>query len=168
MSWKKLLAVAAVVGAAQFAFAATESSDARPRGGGFAGGARFSAPRAAAPRSAPRISAPRFAPRVSTPRFAPRMSAPRVFPRAQAFRAVRPPAGYRPNFRRVGPGPVRIVRPRRRFYAAPIYAAPVYTYPYVYSYGYSDGCAWLYRRAVVTGDPYWWDRYYECTGYDYY
>jgi hypothetical protein len=158
MSWKKLLAVAVVVGAAQFAFAATEPSDARPRGGGFSGGARFSAPRAAAPRFAPRMSAPRFAPRASVPRFA---------PRAQTFRAVRPPVGYRPNFRRVGPGPVRIVRPRRRFYAAPVYAAPIYTYPYVYSYGYSDGCEWLYRRAVVTNDPYWWDRYYECTGYDY-
>jgi hypothetical protein len=158
MSWKKLLAVATVVGAAQFAFAASEPSDARPRGGGFAGGARFSAPRAAAPRFAPRMSAPRFAPRASAPRFA---------PGAQTFRSVRPPAGYRPNFRRVGPGPVRIVRPRRRFYPAPIYAAPIYTYPYVSSYGYSDSCEWLYRRAVVTGDPYWWDRYYECTGYYY-
>lgn len=151
MSWKKLLAVTAVVATAQFAFAATEPSDARARGGGnFGGGARFSAPR------------------VSAPRFAPRMSAPRFAPRAQTFRAVRPPvAAFRPNYRRVGPGPVRVVRPYRRIYRAPIYAAPIVTYPYAYNYGYSDSCAWLYRRAVVTGDPYWWDRYYDCAGYDY-
>jgi hypothetical protein len=38
---------------------------------------------------------------------------------------------------------------------------------YAYGYGYG-GCRWLYRNAVVTGDPYWWDRYYACTAYDYY
>ena len=32
----------------------------------------------------------------------------------------------------------------------------------VYGYG---GCAWLRRQAVATGDPYWWDRYYNCVGY---
>ena len=26
-------------------------------------------------------------------------------------------------------------------------------------------CGWLYRRAVATGSPYWWNRYYQCTGY---
>jgi hypothetical protein len=35
---------------------------------------------------------------------------------------------------------------------------------YDYGYGYG-GCGWLYRRAVVTGSPYWWDRYYACAGY---
>jgi len=45
-----------------------------------------------------------------------------------------------------------------------------YGAPYVY-YGYSgyDGCGWLYRNAIRTGDPYWWDRYYACRDgyYDY-
>jgi len=48
---------------------------------------------------------------------------------------------------------------------------PSYGYGYghypSYGYGYG-GCRWLYRNAVVTGDPYWWDRYYACTAYDYY
>ena len=35
---------------------------------------------------------------------------------------------------------------------------------YDYGYGYG-GCGWLYRRAVVTGSPYWWDRYYACASY---
>jgi hypothetical protein len=33
------------------------------------------------------------------------------------------------------------------------------------AYGYGGGCGWLYRNALATGDPYWWNRYYECTGY---
>jgi len=40
-----------------------------------------------------------------------------------------------------------------------------YGWPYIsYSY-YGGGCGWLYRRAVATGSPYWWNRYYECIGY---
>ena len=35
---------------------------------------------------------------------------------------------------------------------------------YGYGYGYG-GCGWLYRNAVATGDAYWWNRYYSCTGY---
>jgi hypothetical protein len=35
-------------------------------------------------------------------------------------------------------------------------------YPYYYNdYGYG-GCGWLYRRAVATGSPYWWNRYRAC------
>ena len=30
---------------------------------------------------------------------------------------------------------------------------------------HGGGCGWLYRRAVATGSPYWWNRYYECIGY---
>ena len=41
-----------------------------------------------------------------------------------------------------------------------------YGLPYI-SYGYGGGCGWLYRNAIATGDPYWWSRYYECTGYYY-
>ena len=33
---------------------------------------------------------------------------------------------------------------------------------------YSDDCYWLRRQAIITGSPYWWDRYYACVGYDYY
>lgn len=41
--------------------------------------------------------------------------------------------------------------------------------PYFYDYGYYDGyyggddCGWLYRRAVSTNSPYWWNRYRACT-----
>jgi hypothetical protein len=41
-------------------------------------------------------------------------------------------------------------------------------YPYYggyYSYGYGGGCGWLYAQAVATGNPYWWQRYYDCVGY---
>lgn len=27
---------------------------------------------------------------------------------------------------------------------------------------YWGDCQWLYNRAVVTGSPYWWDRYDQC------
>ena len=39
-------------------------------------------------------------------------------------------------------------------------------YPWygVYAYG-GGGCGWLYSRAITTGSAYWWDRYYQCTGY---
>jgi hypothetical protein len=38
-------------------------------------------------------------------------------------------------------------------------------YPYDYV---DDGCYWLRRRALYTGSPYWWHRYYACRhGYDY-
>jgi len=40
-----------------------------------------------------------------------------------------------------------------------------YSRPY-FGYGYYGGeCGWLYRRAIATGSPYWWDRYYDCMGY---
>jgi hypothetical protein len=32
-----------------------------------------------------------------------------------------------------------------------------------YAYGY--GCQWLKWKAIDTGSPYWWNRYYECIGY---
>ena len=51
----------------------------------------------------------------------------------------------------------------RRFNRFAFYAVPAY-------YGYYDsgyGCGWLYQRAVVTGSPYWWRRYYACRD-DYY
>jgi hypothetical protein len=47
---------------------------------------------------------------------------------------------------------------RGRFYAAAPY---FYDYGY-YDYGYGGGCGWLYRRAVQTGSPYWWNRYEDC------
>ena len=41
------------------------------------------------------------------------------------------------------------------FVGAPIYA----------SYAYGGGCAWLRYRALVTGSPYWWQRYRWCLGW---
>src|SRR5262249_61175032 len=32
----------------------------------------------------------------------------------------------------------------------------------LYPYAYGDGCYWLRRRALSTGSPYWWRRYYAC------
>jgi len=48
--------------------------------------------------------------------------------------------------------PAVVVRPPPavRYYSAPQY---VYT---------EDGCNWLRRRALATGDPYWWSRYDDC------
>jgi hypothetical protein len=36
-----------------------------------------------------------------------------------------------------------------------------------YAYGYGDDCYWLRRRALYTGSPYWWRRYYACRNGDY-
>jgi hypothetical protein len=40
-------------------------------------------------------------------------------------------------------------------------------YPFWYGGGYyaSNGygdCGWLRRQAIITGSPYWWQRYQEC------
>ena len=37
-----------------------------------------------------------------------------------------------------------------------------YGVPYGY---YGGGCGGLYRKAIATRSPYWWNRYYQCTGY---
>jgi hypothetical protein len=58
----------------------------------------------------------------------------------------------------------------RYYYSVPAYAyddAPAYGYTsYGYDAGYTyaaDGsCGWLYRRAINTGSPYWWNRYNDC------
>ena len=42
---------------------------------------------------------------------------------------------------------------------------------WVYGPGYTaygGDCYWLQRQAIITGSPYWWDRYYVCVSYDYY
>jgi hypothetical protein len=42
---------------------------------------------------------------------------------------------------------------------------------WVYGPGYTaygDDCYWLRRQAIITGSPYWWDRYNACVGYDYF
>ena len=55
-------------------------------------------------------------------------------------------------------------RKHRKFRSFAIYGAP-------YVYGWYDGysCAWLHRRAIRTGSPYWWRRYNACRHgyYDY-
>jgi hypothetical protein len=43
-----------------------------------------------------------------------------------------------------------------------------YGFPYYDDYGYyAGGCGWLYRRALITRSPYWWNRYYACINYNY-
>jgi hypothetical protein len=42
---------------------------------------------------------------------------------------------------------------------------------WVYGPGYTaygNDCYWLRRQAISTGSPYWWSRYNQCIGYDYY
>jgi hypothetical protein len=42
---------------------------------------------------------------------------------------------------------------------------------WVYGTGYTaygNDCYWLRRQASITGSPYWWSRYNQCVGYDYY
>lgn len=36
--------------------------------------------------------------------------------------------------------------------------------PFLYGgyYYYGGDCYWLRRRALYTGSPYWWNRYYAC------
>jgi hypothetical protein len=56
------------------------------------------------------------------------------------------------------PPPAVVVRP------APPPAVRYYSSPSVDA-GYVGGggsCAWLYRRASYTNDPYWWARYHDC------
>jgi hypothetical protein len=50
-------------------------------------------------------------------------------------------------------------RDRFFFYGAPYWAYGVYA---------GGGCHYLYRRAIATGSPYWWSRYHDCIGYDYF
>jgi hypothetical protein len=38
-------------------------------------------------------------------------------------------------------------------------------YAYSYSYGGYGGCGWIYENAIASGDPYWWEQYYDCLGY---
>ncbi|HLO23541.1 MAG TPA: hypothetical protein VK193_08985 [Methyloceanibacter sp.] len=45
-----------------------------------------------------------------------------------------------------------------RFYAYPYFYGDYYAYN---GYGYG-GCGYLYRRAIATNSPYWWNRYYAC------
>jgi hypothetical protein len=45
------------------------------------------------------------------------------------------------------------------------FAGVPYYYGYYDDYGYGgDDCGWLYRRAIQTGSPYWWQRYQVCEG----
>jgi hypothetical protein len=46
------------------------------------------------------------------------------------------------------------------------YRRYAYGLPYI-SYGYGGGCSWLRSQALITGSPYWWNRYYQCRGYYY-
>jgi hypothetical protein len=51
--------------------------------------------------------------------------------------------------------------PRRVFVRSAFFiGAPLYGY-----YAYGGGCAWLRYRALITGSPYWWQRYRWCRGW---
>lgn len=75
---------------------------------------------------------------------------------APSFSAGRPSGGARVyGYQSRAPG-----RPHaRHFRGRGFVGAP---YAYDYGYGYANGCAYEYRRAVATGSPYWWARYQEC------
>jgi hypothetical protein len=79
------------------------------------------------------------APRFHQPRL---HVAPRVLPRAH----VTGPRVHHRRFHRH--------RHRHIFLGAPLLYGGYYYY-------YGD-CDWLRRRALHTGSPYWWDRYYNC------
>jgi len=34
-----------------------------------------------------------------------------------------------------------------------------------YAYNGYGNCAWLRRQAIITGSPYWWERYQACLYY---
>jgi hypothetical protein len=47
----------------------------------------------------------------------------------------------------------------RFFVGAPFFYGGYYAYN-----GYGN-CAWLRRQAIITGSPYWWERYQACLYY---
>ncbi|MFZ1104872.1 MAG: hypothetical protein WAN86_18820 [Hyphomicrobiaceae bacterium] len=59
-----------------------------------------------------------------------------------------------PRFKSHGHSGYRHYRRHRHIYVLP---------PAIY-YGstYYSECGWLRRRALRTGSPYWWERYYAC------
>jgi hypothetical protein len=59
--------------------------------------------------------------------------------------------GYRPHF-----------RGRHHGHRHVFFGLPFAYGGYYYGGYYSGGCSWLRRRALYTGSPYWWDRYYAC------
>lgn len=194
---KRLIAVSATAVAALFLVATSvEQADAQRggRGGGGRDGGPSAGPRSMGPSGGPRFegrgpsagprfegrgpsAAPRFegrgpsaAPRFeggarsAAPRFEGRGPSDRRFdgrgPPARSFSPDRSPTyGYMRRFdRRDARHRVRRFRGHRFIYGVvPFYGA--YTY---------RPCAYYYQRARATGSYYWWDRYYACTGGDYY
>jgi len=85
------------------------------------------------------------------------------FHRPVFFHPIRRHAFFHPIRRHVFFHPIRrhiFFRPIRRHVfvrRAFFVGAPVY--------GYYAGCAWLRHRALLTGSPYWWQRYRWCRGW---
>jgi len=85
--------------------------------------------------------------------------------RSFGFRHFAPHPGFIGHFRRPlvvhsFRRPVFVHRFRRHAFVRRAFfvGAPVY-------YAYGGGCAWLRHRALVTGSPYWWQRYRWCLGW---
>jgi hypothetical protein len=68
---------------------------------------------------------------------------PRVYSAPRAYSGVHPGARY----------VHRDHHHRRVFIGAPVLYGTYYYY---------DDCGWLRYRALRTGSPYWWNRYYAC------
>jgi len=65
---------------------------------------------------------------------------------------------HRPHFRHHADSAHRPFLHHRRVHRRVFVGAP-----FVYgAYYYDNGCSWLRQRALYTGSPYWWNRYYAC------
>jgi hypothetical protein len=55
----------------------------------------------------------------------------------------------------------------RHFRRGVVVGVPLGIYGAYSAYNYSATCDWLYRKAVITGNPYRWSRYEACLYGDY-
>jgi hypothetical protein len=148
----KLISVSAAAIAALFLVASSVEQAAAQRGGRHGGGPSAGPSRSTAGGPS---GAPRFEGRA---------------PSGGRFEGRGPPAGsfsrdgsrsysYAPRFDRRdrdgGRHHVRRFRGDRFLFGG----VPFYGYTY-----YGAPCDYYYERAMATGSPYWWNRYYACTG----
>lgn len=135
-------------------------------GGGGGGGGHFSAGRmgggnfaARSFRSGPNFGGRSFRSQNFSQNFGQNFRAPRI---ASGDRSFRGRSGRIANFnggRWHGDRHGHHRRGSRFFFAGVPYGYYYDDYAY-----YGDDCGWLYRRAIQTGSPYWWQRYQVCEG----